>query len=69
MKRIKYIARYQKGSKQKRVTGFIRVPKDLPDQFSWEQLTDYIAEKHNISNSTLEIILKNYISKSFNYGT
>ena len=68
MKRIKYICKYQKKAKSKQVTGFIRVPKDLPENFTREQLTDWIAERHNISNSTLEITLKNYISKSFNYG-
>ena len=68
MKRIKYIAKYQKGAKKKLVTGFIRVPKDLPNQFSRDQLTAWIADRHNISSSTIDITLKNYISKALDYG-
>ena len=65
--RIKYIATYKKGTKQKRVTGFLRIPKDLPDNFTSAEVSRFVNQKHNIGDIETEITLKNYASKRFNY--
>ena len=67
MTKIKYIAVYKKGTKQKRVTGFLRIPRDLPENFSPAEVSLFVNQKHNIGDIETEITLKNYASKRFKY--
>ena len=66
--KVKYTIKYRKGQKSKQVTGFIRIPKDLPEAFTSEQAVDFLAEKHNLQDShPLDIKLHNFTSKNFKY--
>jgi len=66
--RVKYTIGYRKGAKNKRVTGYLRVPKDLPDCFDSSEVIDFLCDKHNLSPADgLDIRLHNYTSKQFEY--
>lgn len=66
--KVKYIIKYKKGQRSKQVIGFIRIPKDLPEGFTSDELTEFVIAKHNLQDAhPLEIQLKNYINKNIKY--
>ena len=66
--RIKYIIKYHKGQKPKQVTGFLRIPKDMPENSTSEQLLKWVCEKHNLDPGWgLDVRFKNFTSKNFEY--
>lgn len=66
--KIKYTIKYRRGTKPKQVTGFIRIPKDLPEGFSSEEAVRLLEAKHNLQDShPLDIHLHRYTNKNFNY--
>ena len=67
--KVKYIIKYKKGQKPKRVTGYVRIPNDLPEGFTSQQFIEWACERHNLTPEMgLELTLKNYTSKNFKYG-
>ena len=46
--KIKYIIKYQKG-KTKQVTGFMRIPKDLPQAFNSKQFIEWACKRHHLT--------------------
>ena len=66
--KVKYTIKYKRGQKPRSVTGFIRIPKDLPEGFTSEEAVEFLATKHNLHDShPLDIKLHNYINKNFKY--
>ncbi len=66
--KIKYTIKYRRGSKPKQVTGYLRIPKDLPESFNSTDAIEFLAAKHNLQDyHPLDIRLHNHISKNFKY--
>lgn len=66
--KVKYIIKYRKGQKSKQVTGFVRIPRDLPEGFTSEDFLKWACEKHNLDPGWgLELRMKNYINKNIKY--
>lgn len=66
--RIKYTIKYKRGAKPKQVTGFVRIPKDLPEGFRSGEMAEFLTKKHNLQRyHPLEIHLHNYTSSKFKY--
>ena len=63
-----YTIEYQKGQKKKRVKGFLRIPRDLPEMFDTKQFIEWACKRHNLKPEMgLEIRLHNFRSKNFKY--
>ena len=66
--KVKYTIKYRKGQKSKQVTGFIRIPKDLPEAFTSEEAIEFLEAKHNLQQfHPLEIRFHSFTSKNFKY--
>lgn len=66
--KVKYTIKYRKGQKAKQVTGFIRIPKDLPEAFTSEQAMEHLIAKHHLQDSLpLDTYFHSFTSKNFNY--
>lgn len=66
--KIRYSITYQKGGKNQKLTGAIRVPRDLPECFTSSEAIDFLCKKHNLDPAIgLDIWLHNYTSKNMKY--
>ncbi len=66
--KVKYTIKYRKGQKAKQVTGFIRIPRDLPEGFTPQQAKEFLEIKHNLQYShPMDILFHSYTNKNFNY--
>ena len=66
--KVKYTIKYRKGQKPKQVTGFIRIPKDLPAAFTSKEALEFLIAKHSQQNAhPMDVLFHHFTNKNFNY--
>lgn len=66
--KVKYTIKWRTGNKPKKVTGYFRVPRDLPGCFTSDEAIEFLCKKHSLDPAIgLDIRLHNYTSKHMKY--